>query len=204
PPLRLTGDLLSATAQELAPFVAMAGEAIQREYPVMLMLHLMSAADLGLPREITPAFHGSFDWHSAVHGHWCLARAVRLHPAAEWAPAARGALSRTLTREHLAAELRFLERRPGFVRPALPGRRRGTGRLRAFWPGLPLTGARGGGPHAPRPAARGVRELALQLPARHARRDVHALARAGAGGGPERREVRAPRRSQSARSEERR
>ena len=67
---------MSATAQELAPFVAMACEAIQREYPVMLMLHLMSAADLGLPREITPAFHGSFDWHSAVHGHWCLARAV--------------------------------------------------------------------------------------------------------------------------------
>jgi hypothetical protein len=95
----------------------MAREAIEREYPVMLLLQLSSAADLGLPRDLTPAFRGSFDWHSAVHGHWCLGRAARLHPDADWASDARAALSRTLTREHLAAELRFLERRPGFERP---------------------------------------------------------------------------------------
>ena len=106
-----------ATAEELAPFVAMASAAIHREYPVALILSLTSDADLGLPRNLTPAFHGSFDWHSAVHGHWCLARAARLHPRAEWAAAASAALARTLTPGNLATELRFVERRPGFERP---------------------------------------------------------------------------------------
>lgn len=95
----------------------MALAAIQREYPVLLVLSLESAADLGLPRALAPAFHGSYDWHSAVHGHWCLVRAARLHPAAEWRAAACDALSRTLTPENLRAELRFVERRPGFERP---------------------------------------------------------------------------------------
>src|SRR5260221_2924980 len=92
------GGPLSATAQELAPFVTMAREAIEREYPVMLLLQLSSAADLGLPRELTPAFHGSFDWHSAVHGPWCPLRAARLHPDAAWAAHAPPALSRPPTR----------------------------------------------------------------------------------------------------------
>ena len=29
------------------------------------------------PRKLTPAFYGCFDWHSAVHGHWLLARLAR-------------------------------------------------------------------------------------------------------------------------------
>ena len=108
---------LPVTAQELAPFVDMAREAIGREYPVALIVTLENAADLGLPRALTPAFHGSYDWHSAVHGHWCLVRGARLQPKAEWAAAARQALSRTLTPANLAAELKFVERRPGFERP---------------------------------------------------------------------------------------
>ena len=95
----------------------MAREAIHREYPVALIVELTSAGDLALPRELTPAFYGSFDWHSAVHGHWCLARAARMFPGAGWAPAAHEALARTLTSANLAAELRFVERRPGFERP---------------------------------------------------------------------------------------
>ena len=27
-----------------------------------------------------PAFYGSFDWHSSVHGHWMLVRLLRLFP----------------------------------------------------------------------------------------------------------------------------
>src|SRR5262245_60587787 len=95
----------------------MAREAIQREYPVALIVSLERAEDLGLPRELTPAFHGSFDWHSAVHGHWTLARGARLHPDAEWAESARAALARSLTPQNLARELAFLEKRPGFERP---------------------------------------------------------------------------------------
>ena len=95
----------------------MARAAIQREYPVALVVTLERAEDLAPPRALTPAFHGSYDWHSAVHGHWCLARAARLHPGAAWAEPARAALARSLTPEHLAREHAFVERRPGFERP---------------------------------------------------------------------------------------
>jgi len=108
---------LPATAAQLAGFVDMAREAIQREYPVALVVVLHGADDLGTPRELTPAFHGSFDWHSAVHGHWTLARGARLHADAAWAEPARAALARSLTPENLAREVAFLEKRPGFERP---------------------------------------------------------------------------------------
>ena len=108
---------MSATADELAPFVALAWEAIHREYPVALVCTLSSASDLGLPRELTPAFHGSYDWHSAVHGHWCLVRAARLHPNAAWTASALESIARTLTTPNLERELHFVERRPGFERP---------------------------------------------------------------------------------------
>jgi hypothetical protein len=95
----------------------MARAAIQREYPVALTLTLRNATDLGLPRELTPAFHGSFDWHSAVHGHWSLVRAARLYPGAPFTADAVAALARTLTPENLAREHAFVEARAGFERP---------------------------------------------------------------------------------------
>ena len=107
----------TATAAQLAAFVDMARAAIQREFPVALVVVLERESDLGLPRDLTPAFHGSFDWHSAVHGHWTLARCARLHPDAEWAEAARDSLARSLTAERLSRELAFLEKRPSFERP---------------------------------------------------------------------------------------
>lgn len=36
-------------------------------------------------------FHGCFDWHSSVHGHWLLARLARLFPEAPFAADARAA-----------------------------------------------------------------------------------------------------------------
>ncbi len=108
---------MRVTAHELSPWVAMASAAIRREYPVALVLSLEGPEDLGLPRELTPAFGGSYDWHSAVHGHWCLARALRQQPEADWAATAHDLLAHSLTSEHLAREHAFLERRPGFERP---------------------------------------------------------------------------------------
>jgi hypothetical protein len=95
----------------------MARDAIQREYPVALVTVLDHADDVGTPKQLTPVFHGSFDWHSAVHGHWTLARGARLHPDAPWAEPAREALARSFSREKLERELAFLERRPTFERP---------------------------------------------------------------------------------------
>ena len=90
---------------------------VHREYPNHVIVYLRSARDLVAPRETTPAFYGCFDWHSAVHGHWTLARVLRLSPSCACAAEARAALDRSLTAENLAGELTNLEKRPSFERP---------------------------------------------------------------------------------------
>lgn len=90
---------------------------LHREYPNGLLLSVRTAADLQPPHVLYPAFYGCYDWHSAVHSHWQVARALRWWPEAEFAPAARAALSRSFTAANLTAELRQLERRPGFELP---------------------------------------------------------------------------------------
>ncbi len=109
----------AARAAALAPFVELALGAVHREYPCHLSITLTRDEDLAPPRTLTPAFFGCFDWHSAVHGHWCLARAARRCPDAQWAPRARAALAKTLTHERLAGEAAFLRApgREGFERP---------------------------------------------------------------------------------------
>jgi hypothetical protein len=90
---------------------------VHREHPNQVSIVLKSDADLLAPRRVTPAFYGSYDWHSAVHGHWTLVRIARLHPACTSAPLARAALDQSITEANIAAELKNLERRPGFERP---------------------------------------------------------------------------------------
>ncbi len=76
-------------------------------------------ADVKPPRELTPAFYGCYDWHSAVHGHWLLARLARQFPDAPFAAKAREALDKSLTAANIAAEVRYLEGtgRATFERP---------------------------------------------------------------------------------------
>ncbi len=74
-------------------------------------------ADARPPRELTPSFYGCFDWHSAVHGHWLLARYARREPGGALAADARAALARSLSAERIAGEVVYLSARPGFERP---------------------------------------------------------------------------------------
>ena len=101
------------------PLAAMALAALRREYPHHLLHLMQSDADRRAPHELHPAFFGCFDWHSAVHGHWCLARLARLHPEAGFAAPARRALAQSLTPGNLAAEAAYIEApgRGGFERP---------------------------------------------------------------------------------------
>ena len=94
-------------------------EAIRREYPSHVTHLMRSDADARPPRELTPVFYGSFDWHSAVHGHWCLARLARLVPASVFAGPVRDALGASLTREALAREAEYMAAagREAFERP---------------------------------------------------------------------------------------
>lgn len=100
-------------------FAGFALAAVRREHPYHLSLVLSSDADLAPPRELTPAFYGAFDWHSAVHGHWALARAARLLATGPVAVEARAVLDAHLAPARLDAERRFLSApgRAGFERP---------------------------------------------------------------------------------------
>ena len=92
---------------------------MHKEYPGKIAHVLNSDQDVLPPRTLTPAFFGCYDWHSSVHGHWLLARLTRTVPNAPFAAAARAALARSLTPEHIAAEVRYLEGpgRMSFERP---------------------------------------------------------------------------------------
>lgn len=106
----------AATAGHLAGLVL---AAIHREYPSHILHLLRSDADVRPPRELTPAFFGSFDWHSCVHGHWCLARLTRRFPDAPFASRSRAALATSLTPERLSGEVAYMgsDGRQGFERP---------------------------------------------------------------------------------------
>jgi len=102
-----------------ARFAQLALDCVRREYPSKIAHTLASDADVLPPRVLTPAFYGCFDWHSAVHGHWMLARLARLFPDAPFAGLARAAIARNITPENIAAEVRYLEApgRTAFERP---------------------------------------------------------------------------------------
>lgn len=100
-------------------FAALALGCVHKEYPNKIAHVLNGDGDVKPPRELTPAFYGCYDWHSAVHGHWLLARLARRQPDAPFAAKAREALERSLTPANIAAEVRYLEGagRATFERP---------------------------------------------------------------------------------------
>jgi hypothetical protein len=88
------GTVLRGHAREYAE----AGLAVvTQEYPNDLRHTMTGPDDRPRPREVHPAFYGSFDWHSCVEMHWMLVRLLRL--AAELVPAdrVRAALDAHLT-----------------------------------------------------------------------------------------------------------
>jgi Protein of unknown function (DUF2891) len=89
---------------------------VVREYPRHVG-HLLTrpGEELG-PRKLHPAFYGSYDWHSAVHMHWLLARVLRLYPRKREIAAL---LDRHLAPQSISAELAYFNSAAGrtFERP---------------------------------------------------------------------------------------
>lgn len=106
-------------AARAAHFAGLALECVDREYPNKIAHRLDSAADAAAPSQLYPAFYGCYDWHSAVHGHWLLARLAQRFPDEPFAQRARQALDRHLTAANIAGELAYLRRGgdDGFERP---------------------------------------------------------------------------------------
>jgi hypothetical protein len=116
----VTADGPAAIDAEAAQrFAGLALDCVHREFPGKIAHVLSSDQDVQPPRKLTPAFFGCYDWHSAVHGHWLLARLTRTFPKATFAARARHELAQSLTTENIAAEVRYLEGpgRTSFERP---------------------------------------------------------------------------------------
>lgn len=106
-------------ARSVDRFARLALESIHREYPNKISHVMQGPGDLAVPRSLTPIFYGSYDWHSAVHGHWLLVRLCRKYPGAPFEAEARAALARSFTADGVAAECAYMSgkgRRP-FERP---------------------------------------------------------------------------------------
>jgi len=99
--------------------VELARSGIRREFPCQLPLMLTAAVNFHRPRDVTPVFYGCYDWHSAVHSHWLLVRAVRCFPGAVWSRDILELLEAQFDPQSLAQEAEFLSapERTGFERP---------------------------------------------------------------------------------------
>lgn len=82
---------------------------LDTEYPNKLGQVLGDSTDLRAPSELHPAFYGCFDWHSAVHGHWTLARLINLFPEMAESEKALAALKQHITAENIRQEVLFFD-----------------------------------------------------------------------------------------------
>lgn len=110
-------DGLTINETTAARFAQLVLSCIEREYPNSNLYWFDSDEDVKPPRELTPAFYGCLDWHSAVHGHWLLARLARYFPDASFTITAKEALARSLTLEKIQGEIAHFQRIPFFECP---------------------------------------------------------------------------------------
>jgi hypothetical protein len=104
---------MTVIAEVAGEYTSIAVRNINTEFPHATHHTADGPDDPSRPRDLHPAFHGAYDWHSCVHMHWLL---VRLLPEVDNADA-RATLARTLTGPALAVEADYLRANPGFERP---------------------------------------------------------------------------------------
>ncbi|NWK97747.1 DUF2891 domain-containing protein [Sphingobium lactosutens] len=90
-----------------------------KRYPFKMDLVLNGPEDAREPADHHPIFHGSFDWHSCVHGWWQVMRLMSLFPDLPEATAIRARADAMLVPDKVAGERAYLARpmSAGFERP---------------------------------------------------------------------------------------
>lgn len=107
------------TRDQALRFAALPLRNLASEYPNHLA-HLLNAPnDLASPRALHPIFYGSYDWHSAVHGWWLLARCLRRFPDLDIAGQAEALFDShfTLKAGRIEVEYFLAPGRAGYERP---------------------------------------------------------------------------------------
>jgi hypothetical protein len=115
----IRADTPALTVDQAHGFAKLALTVIQREYPNKPDHVIAGANDLQPPRAHHPAFYGSYDWHSSVHGHWMLVRLLRQFPDLPNGGEIRAVLNKHLTAENLKIEADYFAKpnRQSFERP---------------------------------------------------------------------------------------
>ena len=110
---------LELTPERASSLARLPLKAIPLEFPNKLEHVMNDAGEVLSPRQLHPAFYGSYDWHSCVHGHWMLVRLLKAYPELPDAPAIRKLLEENLTAANLQKEADYLAQnnRKSFERP---------------------------------------------------------------------------------------
>jgi hypothetical protein len=106
------GDLPALTAESASNFARITLACVTKEFPNSPGYVLNAPEDVQAPNRVHPAFYGCYDWHSSVHGHWMLARLVRLFPALPERDRIVQALDANLSAENIRTEAAYFTR-PG-------------------------------------------------------------------------------------------
>jgi len=106
------GDLPALTVESASNFARITLACVTKEFPNSPGYVLNGADDVQAPGRVHPAFYGCYDWHSSVHGHWMLARLIRLFPSLPERDRIVQALDANLGDENIRVEAAYFKR-PG-------------------------------------------------------------------------------------------
>jgi hypothetical protein len=96
------------TSKEASGLASLALKCADAEFPNKADHIASGLDDLARPRDAHPAFYGCFDWHSSVHGHWLMVRALKHGPDLPDAAKLRAALEAHLSTAAIGGELAYL------------------------------------------------------------------------------------------------
>jgi hypothetical protein len=110
PVRKVIPELPALTEASASNFAQLTLKCVQKTYPNQPGLILARPEDVKTPEKAHPSFYGCYDWHSSVHGHWMLARMLRLFPALPEGTQIRQALNANLTAKNIATEAAYFNR----------------------------------------------------------------------------------------------
>ncbi|NOQ71293.1 MAG: DUF2891 family protein [Crocinitomix sp.] len=102
-------DDLKLDYQSMEKFAALPLHCIETEYPYKLGQVISSDEDLRSPSDLHPIFYGCFDWHSSVHGHWLLVKAISKFPNTALSAKAIALFDKQFTVKKVKKELAYFQ-----------------------------------------------------------------------------------------------